>query len=407
MPAYDDPQLVRRAQGYEIARSVPMGLLAPMEATILLTIAIKHFDASWWVKSLVAGAGGIGLIVGPWVTNVARQWGKPVMVPTAVVSAVCGASLIVAASGSVTAFVVGAVVAMAALNLAYPLITTAYSQVFPPHELGRRVGWGMSTKVLVSAVLGIAIGEFLTDRLDLWWAVVILGGLMAMAMAAFELRMPSEPIAHVEGVRRTAMPHFHLLADDRRLRLTIGSWMVMGFGNLMLLPLRVEYLAQPEYGIDASPAKILVLTAVVPAAVRLLTMPLFGSLFDRLDFFAGRILVNLLFAFYIAAFFTGTNDIGLAIGAVMFGVASAGGDLMWTLWVVKFAPPDRTADYMGLHTFFTGVRVFLAPIVGFAIIGEVPLVWIAVISALLILVASAMLVPDYRAERRTVTAPAR
>ncbi|MGA0895457.1 MAG: hypothetical protein ACO3S5_12595, partial [Ilumatobacteraceae bacterium] len=124
-------------------------------------------------------------------------------------------------------------------------------------------------------------------------------------------------------------------------------------------------------------------------------------------FFAGRILVNLLFAFYIAAFFTGTNDVGLAIGAVLFGVASAGGDLMWTLWVVKFAPPDRTADYMGLHTFFTGVRVFLAPIVGFAIIGEVPLVWIAVISALLILVASAMLVPDYRAERRTITVPAR
>lgn len=407
MPAYDDPSIVRRAQAFEIARSVPMGLLAPMEATILLTIAIKHFDASWWVKSLVAGAGGIGLVIGPWITSVARRWGKPVMVPTAVVSAVCGVALIAASSGTVAAFVVGCVVAMTALNLAYPLITTTYSQVFPPNELGRRVGWGMSTKVLVSAVLGIAIGEFLTDRLDLWWAVVLVGGLMALTMAALELRMPSEPIAHVEGLRRTAMPHFHLLADDRRLRLTIGSWMVMGFGNLMLLPLRVEYLAQPEYGIDASPAKILVLTAVVPAAIRLLTMPLFGALFDRLDFFAGRILVNLLFAFYIAAFFTGTNDVGLAIGAVLFGVASAGGDLMWTLWVVKFAPSDRTADYMGLHTFFTGVRVFLAPIAAFAIVGEVSLVWIAVISAALILVASAMLVPDYLTQRRAVTASAR
>lgn len=400
MAAYDDPTLVRRAQRFEIARSVPMGLLAPMEATILLTIAIKHFDASWWVKSLVAGAGGIGLVVGPWMTNVARRWGKPVMVPTAAVSAACGLALAIASTGSLTAFVAGTVVAMAALNLAYPLITTTYAQVFPPHEVGRRVGWGMSTKVLVSAVFGIAIGEFLTGRIDLWWVVVLGGAALALAMAALELGYPSEPIEHVEGVRRTGMPHFHLMAEDRRLRLTIGAWMLMGFGNLMLLPLRVEYLAQPQYGIDASPAKILVLTAVVPAVVRLLIMPVFGALFDRLDFFAGRILVNMLFAFYIAAFFTGTNDVGLAVGAVLFGVASAGGDLMWTLWVTKFAPPGRTADYMGLHTFFTGVRVFLAPVLAFAIVGQVSLLWIALISTALIIAASVMLVPEYRAERR-------
>ncbi|MFZ9627735.1 MAG: MFS transporter [Ilumatobacteraceae bacterium] len=399
MPAYDDPAVVRRAQRLEIARSVPMGLLAPMEATILLTIAIKHFDASWWVKWLVAGAGGIGLVVAPWATSVARKWGRPAMLPTALVSVVIGLGLFVAATGTITAFVLGTIAATVALNLVFPLITTTYSQVFPPAEVGRRVGWGMSTKVLFSGVFGIAVGEFLTDRIDLWWVVVVAAGVLALVMAAVELRMPSEPIPLVAGGRTSGRPHFHLMAEDRRLRLTISAWMLMGFGNLMLLPLRVEYLAQPRYGIDASPAKILVLTAVVPAAVRLLTMPVFGQLFDRINFFAGRILVNVLFALYIGAFFTGTNDIGLTVGAVLFGVASAGGDIMWTLWVVKFAPPDRTADYMGLHTFFTGVRVFFAPLLAFAIVGHVSLVWIAVISSLLIVAASVLLVPDYRLER--------
>ncbi|NDF01570.1 MAG: hypothetical protein EB034_25395, partial [Verrucomicrobia bacterium] len=46
----------------------------------------------------------------------------------------------------------------------------------------------------------------------------------------------------------------------------------------------------------------------------------------------------------------------MALGAVIFGVSNAGGDVAWSLWVTKFAPPERVADYMSVHTFFTGVR---------------------------------------------------
>ena len=37
--------------------------------------------------------------------------------------------------------------------------------------------------------------------------------------------------------------------------------------------------------------------------------------------------------------------------------------------MTKFAPPERVADYMSTHTFFTGVRGALGPIIGFALIG--------------------------------------
>ena len=192
-----------------------MGLLAPMEATILLTIAIKHFDASWWVKWLVAGAGGIGLVVAPWGTSWARRWGRPAMVPTALVSVVIGVGLFVASVGPISAFLVGTIIATVALNLVFPLITATYSQVFPPAEVGRRVGWGMSTKVLCSGIFGIAVGEFLTDRIDLWWVVVAGGGVLALVMAAIEIRMPSEPIPPVDGVNLSGRPHFHLMKIGR------------------------------------------------------------------------------------------------------------------------------------------------------------------------------------------------
>ena len=406
MAAHDDPSVVRRSQLVDIARSAPLGVLMAMESSILLTIAIKHFDASWWVKSLLAAGNGVGLLAAPLITSLARRSGRPVMVPAVYLSVVGGAGLLAAAAGAELVFVLGAMVGVATVNAVYPLTTVTYERNFPPEELGRRVGWGMSMKVLVSAGSGLSIGWFLTRNPEKWWVVVLAAGAASLVLAFLNAQMPSEPLARLEGVRTSAWPHFHLLREDRRLALTLGAWMVLGFGNLMLLPLRVEYLAQPEYGIDASAAKIAVLTIVVPSAVRFLTMPLFGMVFDRMSFFAARIMVNVLFALYVAAFFTGTSTAGLVVGAVVLGLGAAGGDLMWSLWVTKFAPAGRTADYMGLHTFFTGIRAFLAPLVGFAVLGNVSLSGVAVGAALLMVLSSLVLVPEARAERRSRAAAA-
>ena len=231
----------------------------------------------------------------------------------------------------------------------------------------------MALKVAVSALAGLAMGAWLDGHLGRWWVILLAGAAMLGLMAWLQGFLPSAPLPRVAGVRNRPWPHFHLIAEDRKLRLTLGAWMLMGFGNLMLLPLRVEYLADDRYGIRADAAKITLLTVTVPAVVRLATMPLFGVVFDRLSFFASRIVVNLLFAAYVAAFFTGSSDAGLYLGAVVLGVAGAGGDLMWGLWVTKFAPAGRVADYMGLHTFFTGVRAVTAPIVGFLVIASMPL----------------------------------
>lgn len=394
-----DPAVVRRAQLVDVARAVPAGVVMPLETSILLTIAIQRFDASGAVKGLVAASAGVGLLASPFVTALARRTGRPVMVLAAVISLVGAAAFVVGATGSVAAFVVGSIGGIAAGSAVVPLVTHTYDRNFPAHERGRRVGWGMAARVAVSAVAGLAMGALLKAHLGAWW-VLLVGGAVALLVTSILFGLtPSDPLPRVPGHRNRPWPHFHLLATDRRLRLTLATWMLMGFGNLMLLPMRVEYLARPQYGIDASAAKISLLTVTIPAVVRLATMPLFGHVFDRLSFFAARIVVNLLFALYIAAFFTGTSDVGLVAGAVVLGVASAGGDLMWNLWVTKFAPAGRVADYMGLHTFFTGVRAVTAPILGFAVVSRLALVDVAWIAAGLIVASALVLVPEARAER--------
>jgi predicted MFS family arabinose efflux permease len=412
--------VVRRTQTVDVARSVPLGLILPLETSVLLTIAIKQFDAAGPVKGLIAAAGGIGLLASPAVTALTRRRGRTAMAMASTVSLVSLAGFLIAASGSLAMFVIGSVIALAAFNSTLPLLTFTYERNFPAHERGRRVGRGMVVKVAVSAPLAIAMGAWLRDEPGRWWIVVLIGAVATAALSWLYRHIPSERLdaldaqvlaeaadhAGDDAGRLRLLPHFDLLRTDRQLGLTLTAWMMMGFGNLMLLPLRVEYLAQPRYGIEANAAKITLLTVAIPSVVRLVMTTPFGRLFDQMSFFAARIMINLLFAAYIVAFFTGTSTAALWTGAIMLGVATAGGDLMWMLWVTKFAPAGKVADYMGLHTFFTGIRAVAAPLVAFTIVGRLSLGWIAVLSAALILLSAAILLPEARADRRVRAATA-
>lgn len=391
--------VIRRTQVVDLIRAAPLGILVPLETSVLLTIMVKHFDGGAIAKGLVGAAGGVGLLASPFVTAIARRVGWRVQLLAAAIGLVGAAGYLLAASGSVQLFVLGAVIGVAARNAVIPLMTVTYQRNFDAADRGKRVGRGLAVRVAVSATTAFVMGAYLKNRLDGWRLVVLVGVAASLAAALADRFVPSEPIERVEGVRNRPWPHFHLLAHDRRLRLTLAAWMLMGFGNLMLLPLRVEYLAQPKYGVEADAAKILLLTVTIPSLMRLVTLPFFGALFDRLSFFTARISVNLFFALYVVAFFTGSSDVGLIVGALILGIANAGGDLMWSLWVTKFAPPDRVADYMGLHTFFTGIRAFFAPLLAFLIVERVALTTVAWIAAAMMIASSLVLFNEARSER--------
>jgi MFS family permease len=139
---------------------------------------------------------------------------------------------------------------------------------------------------------------------------------------------------------------------------------------------------------------------VIPNLARLVLSPVWGTLFDRMNFFTLRVTLNVGFAIGILTFFVSNSFWGLVAGAIIFGISNAGGDVAWSLWVTKFAPSGRVADYMSVHTFFTGVRGVLAPAVGFALVTQVPFAILAGISSALIVAASLLLVPEIKFGRR-------
>ena len=187
--------------------------------------------------------------------------------------------------------------------------------------------------------------------------------------------------------------------EDALFRRTLICWMLMGFANLMMLPLRVEYLANPTYKQNLSVGAIAVLTGVIPNVARLILSPVWGYLFDHANFFGLRITLNVGFALGILAFFLSPTHTGLIVGAIVYGVSNAGGDVAWSLWVTKFAPPDRVADYMSVHTFLTGLRGVLAPLIGFYCVRQFSMISLAVFSSGLIVVATVLLLPELKSVR--------
>ena len=206
--------------------------------------------------------------------------------------------------------------------------------------------------------------------------------------------VPSTPL-HVSGGQHPFRA-FKYVRDDKVFRTTLISWMFMGFANLMMLPLRVEYLANPKYQLAMRPDVIAFLTGVVPNLARVVMSPIWGWLFDHANFFVVRMALNVGFAIGIVSFFTSDSMLGFVLAAITFGISVAGGDVAWNLWVTKIAPPQRVADYMGVHTFFTGVRGLIAPLVGFFLAARWPITTMGWVAAALIVAGTLVLLPDAR-----------
>jgi hypothetical protein len=384
-----------RTYRFERWRAVANGILETGGTTFLLLIAVKHFQAGATAKALVASGGSVGLVLSPlvvsWVQN--RGW-RTAMAASRIALAGALSMVTMTLLPRVEVFVVWSVVAMAASSSVIPLLTQIYQDNYPERRRGHLFSRTVMIRIAVAALFSEVAGRVLTGHLHYYPGLLLIFA-AAFAFGAFCLgQYPSRPLAAAEGSHPFQALRF--VRDDRLFRQTLICWMLMGFANLMMLPMRVEYLANPRYGLAMGAGEIAFLTGVLPNVARLIMNPLWGWLFDRMNFFVLRVTLNIGFSLGILAFFTSDNLSGLLIGAVVYGISNAGGDVAWGLWVTKFAPPDRVADYMSVHTFFTGIRGVVAPFVAFHLLAVLEIGTLGWISGAMIFIASLLLLPEWK-----------
>jgi MFS family permease len=121
-----------------------------------------------------------------------------------------------------------------------------------------------------------------------------------------------------------------------------------------------------------------------------------GMVYDKMDFYRLRVLVNLFFFAGVLVFFFAPSYLWLCVGMALHGMGKAGGNILWSLWTTKFALADHVGEYMSVHTFFTGFRGIISAFVAFPLILLVGPHVIGVIGAGLILLSSLWLLPELK-----------
>lgn len=384
---------------YERIRAVANGILEMAGSTFLLLIAVRYLQAGAFAKALVAGGGSAGLICSPFVVWWVSRKGLNSTAAASKLAALGSFTfLVMAIFPYLPVFVVGSVLTMACASAMIPLMTQVYQENYPERQRGRLFSRTVMIRISVAALFSEAAGRLLSYFHDFKWLLLIFA--TAFGVAHFCLsRIPSQKLKDSGGSNPFRAMRF--LKTDRLFRNTLICWMLMGFANLMMLPMRVEYLANPKYNQALDVKLIALLLGVIPNLVRLIMSPLWGWMFDHINFFLLRVILNLGFALGILTFFTSDSIDGLLLAAVIYGISSAGGDVAWSLWVTKFAPGDHVADYMSVHTFFTGTRGVIAPVIAFHLAAaNVPLKTMAFFCIGLIVLASIMLMFELKSDAK-------
>jgi predicted MFS family arabinose efflux permease len=379
----------------ELQRAVPHGVLESAGSTFLLLIALKYFEAGAMAKALVASGGSVGLMLAPVVVSqvARRRW--PAALAAARFAAVGAAVfLVMALVPWVVLYVVGCMVAMTAATSVIPLMTQIYQDNYPEDQRGKLYSRTVMLRIAVHAGFSGLAGQLLEADLRFTRLLLVLFA-ASFAFAAWRLtKYPSEPLHDDGGTHPFRAMRY--VRDDRLFRYTLICWMLMGFANLMMLPLRIEYLGHPRYHLELSAVQIALLIGVVPNVARLAMNQVWGRLFDRMNFLVLRVVLNAGFAISILTFFLSDSMTGLVLGSLIFGISNSGGDVAWGLWVTKLAPAARVADYMSVHVFFTGLRGVIAPVAAFHLASHFSLTAIGIFCAGLIVLASALLLPEIR-----------
>lgn len=373
-------------------RGACYGMVETCLQVFALLVIIREFQVSGTVKSLLVAAYPFGLLLTPvtlfWVSR--RDWTASTVVSRHFL--VAGVAFLVAAgTRNVWFFFFSTAAAAMLVAQQMPLMVHIYSENYTPSHRGRMLSSSIVLSVLMATVFSLVGGAVLDiDLANYHW--LFFAAAVAAFVAGFAVKgIPSSPISSTGG--RNPLANLRYAWRDPVFGAMLGVWMLMGLGNLIAFPLRIEYMANPAYGVNATNAQIALATAVIPSLVRIVCTHFWGMLFDRYDFFFIRMALNIAALIAIVLFFTSSSIWMLYLSGGIFGFALAGANIAWSLWVTKFAPADKAADYMSVHTFTTGLRGIAAPFIGFAAIVALSPAGTALVSATLIGTSVLLLVP--------------
>ena len=392
-------ELHRKTYKYDLWRGFFDGVLSSGIQTFALFIAIRYYNAGEGLKSLIAAAPFIGMILSLPLVHYTAGKGLKKSFCSAVPSALASVCLIIAAwIPSLEFYALMITISYICRSAAIPYLTSIYSDNYPHLKRAASFSKPLLLTVAISSLFGLA-GSLLLEMNIIYfnWVFTVVG-ISALAKAWAISSMPSKVIEKTS--HNHPFGNFEYVIKDREFGYVLFTWFIMGFANLWVLPLRVDYVASSTYGIEASPLIVALIITIIPETIRFLFIPFWARLFDRMNFIVLRMILNVLFGTGIALFFISKNLLIIGTGSALIGLAFAGGSIAWALWVTKYAPPEKVSAYMSVHVCLTGIRGTIGPMIGYWTAAQVGATMTGWISCGLMILATIMLLPEIKHGRK-------
>jgi len=392
-------ELHRRTYKYDLWRGFFEGVLSSGIQTFALFIAIRYYNAGEGLKSLIAAAPFIGMILSLPLVHYTAGKGLKKSFCSAVPSALASVCLIIAAwIPSLEFYALMITISYICRSAAIPYLTSIYSDNYPHLKRGASFSKPLLLTVAISSLFGLAGSLLLEINIIYFNWVFTVVGISALAKAWAISLMPSKVIEKTS--HNHPFGNFEYVIKDREFGYVLFTWFIMGFANLWVLPLRVDYVASSTYGIEASPLIVALIITIIPETIRFLFIPFWARLFDHMNFIVLRMILNVLFGMGIALFFISKNLLIIGAGSALIGLAFAGGSIAWALWVTKYAPPEKVSAYMSVHVCLTGIRGTIGPMIGYWTAAQVGATMTGWISCGLMILATIMLLPEIKHGRK-------
>ena len=364
-------------------RALFYGLLDAGWQTFAFIVAIRYFDASETVKSLIAASGPIGFLLTPLSLYYFAK--KQVTASQACTFIYLSTALLLlgASQSSSLLLFAGFIVLSQIVNVQQgPVMLHIFTANYPAHNRAHYMKRPFILSAL-SAILFGYLGGLLLDTNIQDYSLLFCLMAFAATIAAFSVsKIPSHTFSqsHIGN----PLESLSLIWKDRLFGSMLGAWMLLGIGNLICLPIRYEYLANPSHGINLNNAQIAFIMVAIPAISKIASTYIWANFFDRLRLMTTRNLLNAFFFLSVLLFFISDNIFLIGFASACQGIAIGGGKIFWNLWVTKIAKAEKVSSYMSVHMALTGIRGSIAPFIGYWILNQTSPQVVAYIGALLI-----------------------
>jgi predicted MFS family arabinose efflux permease len=301
------------------------------------------------------------------------------------------------------------------LFLTLALQGTARNRVFQQYiasnETGGFFGVAQGLRMAFAAILAAAGGWWM-DRVTEGWKplfllVALVGFISVAAMASIRTGQGStDSIQECEnwltGPWRNVIRLLKRRPDFLRFE---AAFMVYGIAFMMTLPVVPIFLVDD---LELSYATIGLAKGAIFSLVMIITVPLFGRLFDRSTPHRLAVAMFALLSLYPATLLLAKYSahtlrmVMLYLAFAIFGVAMSGVMLIWNLASMRFSGQQEDAGlYQSVHLAATGVRGLFAPLIGYLVMQSLGMSTALLATSGLWLVAAAAMIIARTVDRKT------